>query len=356
MLLEEIIDIHFDPHFGARYWLEVEKRLGINVRREVTTPDDLALLGPMDAKAMRKRPVSHFIPARLHSQLAQMIFSETGGTTGSPAKRVFLPEEFEQAFVAPWQRAADARKFPARGSWLFVGPGGPHIIAQAARAFARAGGSLEPFSVDCDVRWFKKQAQGSLGHAVYMDHVVSQALDIIHCEEIEILFITPPLLIALHAAMSDDEIRRIKGIHLGGVYMDAALYRKIRLELFPGAVVLPGYGNSLLGVAFESSGPDKDGNPCFVVDDSSLIYSAIQYDEHGVNFDPETAMNTTVPEGSRGRLVASRLDRSFLIANLVERDTAVLRSTAEDDGSSRLVLHDVRPLASARQQSGRGVY
>jgi hypothetical protein len=303
---------------------------------------------------MRIRPVSDFVPVRFQQQKSRMIYSETGGTTGAPCKRVFLPEEFDQAFVNPWQRAAAARNFPRQGSWLFVGPGGPHIIAQSARAYARAGNNLEPFSVDCDVRWFKKQAPGSMGYTVYMDHVVSQAIDIIHCELIDILFITPPLLLALYDRMTSEEIRRIRGIHLGGVYMDAALYRKICTDFFPGAVVLPGYGNSLLGVAFEDSGPNADGIPRYTVDDPALIYKAVHYDEHNRASLPE--VGHSVQAGNRGRLVASRLDRSFLIANLVERDTAVLERIESADGSSRVVLQDVRPLASPHQQAGRGVY
>ncbi|MFZ5775668.1 MAG: hypothetical protein ACOY3Z_09325, partial [Thermodesulfobacteriota bacterium] len=269
-LVEEIIAIHFDPRFGAPYWLDLQRRLGIDARAEIRRREDFHLLGPMDRQAMRHLPLLDFVPRRFHGELAAMILAETGGTTGPPIRRVYRPDEFAAAFVDSWERAAMKRGFPAGGQWLFVGPSGPHVIGQSARAMARRLGSLEPFSVDCDVRWIKRQAKGSLGFSLYLDHVLDQAMNIIRSQAIEVLFITPPLLLALASRMNDTERDRIRGIHLGGMALTAADSTAIRDQLFPGAVVLPGYGNSLLGVLFEQEPPAPGADPLYLMDDPAL--------------------------------------------------------------------------------------
>ena len=82
---------------------------------------------------------------------------------------------------------------------------------------ARSLESLEPFSVDCDVRWIKRQAKGSMGFTLYMEHVLAQAMNIIGHQHIDTLFTTPPLLVALAGLMRAEDRQRIQGIHTGGI-------------------------------------------------------------------------------------------------------------------------------------------
>ena len=175
-----VLALHFDPDQGSPYWLQRQQQLGFDVRREIRGHADFHRLGPMDVSALRTRPLTDFIPRALHRELATMLLSETGGTTGDPCRRVFSPREFDSAFIAPWLKAVAEHGFPRQGCWLFVGPGGPHIIDRSARFMARSLGSLEPFTVDCDVRWIKRQARGSIGFTLYMEHVIAQAMNIIN--------------------------------------------------------------------------------------------------------------------------------------------------------------------------------
>ena len=351
-LIEEIIATHFDPRTGSAFWLEQEKQRGLEARKEITCCEAFHLFGPMDTEALRTRPLLDFIPRRFHHELPNMILAETGGTTGAPIRRVYRTAEFGAAFVDSWVRAADLRGFLRGGNWLFVGPSGPHVIGQSARAMARSLGSLEPFSVDCDVRWIKRQAPGSLGFILYLDHVLDQAMNVIHTQKIEVLFITPPLLLALAERMSDAERERIRGIHLGGIALTVADSETIRHQLFPQAVVLPGYGNSLLGVLFEHIPPTSDKPPTYVVDDPALWLQLTPWQPQAPEQLPD--LTTTLKPGQRGRVVAHRLDPSFLLLNMVERDSACYAfPPSEEKCCAVTAVEPLRPLVSSKSE---GVY
>ncbi len=322
----------------------MQDRLGIDVPHAVLGPADFHLLGHMDPDALRRRPLDDFIPRTLLARRAELILSETGGTSGAPVRRVYLPDEFDAAFAAPWSRAATARGFPRGGHWLYIGPSGPHVIAQAARAMARRLGCLEPFTVDCDPRWARRQEPGSLGQRLYVDHVISQAVDLASRERIDTLFTTPPLLKALAARLPDAARDRVRGIHLGGLSVGAAFCRRARREWFPSAVVLPGYGNSLCGVAFERFAPEPDDEPRYFTDDPHLWLQVAPVRGAGVD------LAASVSPGARGRVVVHRVDRSFLLLNWVERDHADVVDAAPEGsvaGFSRLGLKAVRPASRA---------
>ncbi len=123
-MLEQILDIHFDPESGTPYWLDILEKTGLQ-RRDFQSVDDIPQLGSMDVDAMRSKPISDFIPRALHGRMGEMILAETGGTTGNPCRRVYFPEEFHAAFVAPWLQAVEQFSFPTNQKWLFVGPSGP---------------------------------------------------------------------------------------------------------------------------------------------------------------------------------------------------------------------------------------
>ncbi|PLX47978.1 MAG: hypothetical protein C0613_12560 [Desulfobulbaceae bacterium] len=347
-LIREILAIHFEPENGTPYWLERQESLGFDIVNEIDNCHDLYRLGPMDINALRTRPLVDFIPRRFQSMLPELLLSETGGTTGDPCRRVFSPQEFEHAFVRPWQAAVERFSFPCNGTWLFVGPGGPHIIDRSARAMARAVGSLEPFTVDCDVRWIKRQAPGSLGLNLYLDHVLGQAMNIINHQQIDSLFTTPPLLSALAERMSESQRRAIRGIHTGGLALTAEK-RPALLAFFPNAVILPGFGNSLFGVTFPAIPIASDEEDVFMVGDDSLW---LQLAPLPVTSEDEQELGRQVEPGQRGRIIVHRFDSTFLIVNLPERDTAIATPLAQGGTG----LAGIAPLQFATPEDRQGVY
>lgn len=343
--ITKILAIHFDPDHGTAYWLDKENELGINVRQQIRTHKDFYLLGHMDIEQLRKRKLTDFIPRSLHHKFQDMILSETGGTTGPPCRRVFTPDEFHGAFIRPWLHAVNQRNFPYQGRWLFVGPGGPHIIAQAARKMARATGSLEPFSVDCDVRWFRRQEKGSMGFTLYMDHVLSQAINIINCQDITVLFTTPVLLTALADQMTVNQRERIKGIHTGGMAQTAELTATLT-TMYPNAVILPGYGNSLFGVTFECEATPAGQDSVFTMEDPSLWLQLTPITDTN-----KIDLKAVVPAEKTGRVILHRLDPSFLLLNLIERDCGEYVP-----GSGCRAITGVRSIETTVTQKDGSVY
>ena len=122
----------------------------------------------------------------------------------------------------------------------------------------------------------------------------------------------------------------------------------IRQHLFPQAVVLPGYGNSLLGVLFEHTPPLPGESPAYLADDPALWLQLIAFQE-----DKPTAADlaATLKPAQRGRVVVHRLDASFLLLNMVERDTACYALPAEEkDCRAVTAVEPIRPMITGKSE------
>lgn len=315
-LVERVVARHFDPRWGSVYWLERERELGIDARRDLRSFEDLRLLGPMPAEALSRRSVWDFVPRSLQEDLASLVVSETGGTLGRPGRTVFHRDDFHAAFVAPMAAAVETSGLiPRRARWLWVGPSGPHAIGKAAREVCRSLGAPDPFSVDFDPRWYKAQAEGSIGRKLYMRHVIEQALAILDTEPIDVIFSTPPVVAELGSRLGEDARSRVSAIHLGGLPARGAAEAIERF--FPRASMLSGYGNSLFGVCPQVEAGDIR-SPVYHPHGHRLQVEVVPV--HAPASDPPEEQ---VAHGERGRVVVTRLDESGLIPRLVERDTAV---------------------------------
>lgn len=323
--LEEVVKTHFDPKWGSPYWLEKARDLGLDGCRDLRTPEDLRVFGAFEEADLARRSVWDFLPRSYHDRLAEFVVGETGGTLGRPKKTAYLESDFLAAFVAPFLAATDEIvSFPRGLRWAWIGPGGPHLIGKAARAVCHAVGSPDPFAVDFDPRWFRAQAPGSLGRRRYLEHVVQQALAILETEPVEVLFSTPPVLLRVGERLRAAERERVEGVHLGGLPLDGADGKRLR-EYFPRAAFLSGYGNSLLGMCPQLE-PDSPDGPTYYPYGSRLDIRVAPRGEDG-----KLRLDAQVSYGERGRIIATRLDRSFLIIGLVERDEAV-RMPPHPDG------------------------
>src|SRR5205085_4064732 len=140
----------------------------------------------------------------------------------------------------------------------------------------------------------------SLARQRYLDHITDQASDILEREEIAVLFTTPPALVALGQRLTDRQREVIRGIHCGGLSLTAEAVNDFR-AMFPNAVFLAGYGNTLFGVLMEVADGHRTALDYFPLTDR-------------VRF-------AVVPDGpgERGRVVFHRLDESCLLVNVRER-------------------------------------
>jgi len=341
--LQSLLDLHLHPLHGSSFWLARQARLGFDVRDRVRSSSDLHLLGTIDPADLQGTSVWRMVPRAFHAHRRRFVVAETGGTHGAPVASAYLPDEFQRAFVEPFVEVAQRSGFPQGETWLFLGPSGPHIIGRAVRHLARRLDSPEPWYVDFDPRWAKKLASGSLAARRYLEHVVEQARQCLAREEISVLFATPPVLDGLAQRMSDAERERIRGVHYGGLPVHAARLNALR-EIFPHAVHLSGYGNTLFGCAMEVEDVDR---------------RAIDYFPFGerLRFDVAPAeacvgRDDCDEPASRGQLMFHRFDRSMLLVNVLERDWAELvgpSDAARRAGCRGAGIRDPRP---AQKQSG----
>lgn len=318
--VKRVISIHFDPDMGSPYWLQKEKELGINARNDISSLEDLHILGPMEEEDLRRYPIEYFIPKIHLKNKEQFILGETAGTTGLPKVTAYLKKEFYVTFVEWFRYIAEYRGFPRGAHWLWVGPSGPHIIGKAVGPVAQSMGSMDPFSIDMDPRWVKKLKQDSLGYKRYLNHILEQALDIVKRQRIEVIYSTPPLLLRLAEEMNFAQRMQIRGIHYGGVAIEQEQLKRFRSELFPYAVHIAGYGNTLFGLCMEieaSLNGDLDYYP-----PGPRMALQVVSTRNGI-YPDRNRLAHTVGYGEKGQVVCHRLDMSFFIPNMFERDEAI---------------------------------
>jgi hypothetical protein len=350
----ELLALHFHPRHGSPYWLRRQEALGFDVCDRVRTYDDLWLLGPTPMGDLRRHSVREFIPRTMHGQLHRFVVGETAGTSGRPCATAYRNDEFRDAFVSPFLKAARATGFPRGEPWLWVGPSGPHVIGKAVRELARQTGGMDPFSVDFDPRWAKKLADGSLARRRYLDHVIDQALDVLGRERVGVLFTTPPVLAALAERMTDRQREEIRGVHYGGMSMAAEDVNGFR-GAFPSAVHLSGYGNTLFGVLMEVADRPRQALDYFPLAGRVRFHVVRRPAEGGTTAWPPPECEP----GRRGAVLFHRLDVSCLLVGVVERDEAErVPPTAEalSLGCAAGGLRDPRPPAVTGNKLRLGLY
>jgi len=346
--LRDVLAIHFDPESGAPYWRRRADQLGFDPCAEIESVADLALLGVMDPTALACCRIEDFLPRPLLDRKDELIVAQTGGTLGQPAWTAYNESEFQEAFVDPFVVAANHVGFPAGGTWLYVGPSGPHIIDRAADAIARATGSMTPFSLDFDPRWAKKLAPESFASRRYLQHIVDQALAILDSQEITILFSTPVVIRALADAMPAEQRENIRGVHYGGMAIAPDEMKTFQTEAFPRAVHLSGYGNTLFGCCLELSVSVGRELTYFPHGDRLLL---------GV-FDEQSGCPIYSRAGAVGPLVFSRLDETVLLLNVLERDQVTLCESPSDGpaGFEQMGVASPTPSAAHRNVASVSLY
>jgi|SRR5579862_2983601 len=351
--VRRIVALHFDPRDGAPYWVERARALDVDAVHAIQSVDDLALLGPMDRSALFTRAVEDFVPRQFIGCKESWIVGETGGTLGRSSFAVHRGDEFAAAFVEPFVEAARLANFPRGLNWLFIGPSGPHIIGKAARACSRAMGSIDPFSVDFDPRWARKLPAESIARERYLAHIEAQALDVLNAQRVGVLFATPPVLASLAAKIDSEKCAQISGIHFGGMAVHTELRERLR-RLFPNAVLLSGYGNTLLGVAPELAYSPETGIDYFA-QGTRLVYRVVDSEVKGEN----ERLARVVDYSRRGQVLAHRLDELQFIPNLLERDSAVRIAPPLSAAKSGFLLdglRDPQPIANSAVKPEAGLY
>lgn len=324
-----LLDWHFDPRTGSPFWLARAAGLGFDPRRDIRRFADLRLFPDVSAE-LTTVAVHDLVPRGL-AGLPVHAF-ESGGTTGTPKRIVELGAR--RAALGWVLTVLRQHGFPtdAGVDWLHLGPSGPHIVGRSIGTLARLCAAVCHY-VDFDPRWVRRcLAAGRGDHAAeYVGHVLDQANDVLRSQRVGVLFVTPAVL---EAATGRPELLRllqqsVRGLIWSGTSMSEQTLRCVQEELFPDAVVVSIYGNSLMGIAPQRPPRPTDPHRCVYQPfyPQALVHLV---DEHGEQ----------VPDGATGRVRVNLLSRDLLLPNVLERDSAV-RVAAADDGDGGLAA--VRP-------------
>lgn len=346
--LREVLAAHFDPVSGSPYWLRRQRTLDFDVRETIRDVDDLARFGPFDLADLSRCPVTDFVP-RTVVAAGGLVLAETGGTTGPPRATAYAPVDFDAAFVTPFlDRVRDAALFDG-GHWLWLGPGGPHIIGKAAQRIAALTTGSDAFSVDFDPRWFRRLAAGSLARTRYLDHVLEQALAILVSQDVRYLFCTPVVLAALAPRLAEPLRAAVRFVYLGGMPVTAAACEVLGAA-FPAARFLAGYGNTLFGVSHERApGRRLATQPCDYLPDTTRLVVRVVPLAGGP--EAERIAQRAAP-GARGQVMMHRLDHSGFLPCVLERDSAERLVLAGDQDG----LRDPQPLIATGLRIDTGIY
>ena len=320
-LLEKILKLHLHPETGSPYWLDKQNELGFSICKRIHSLDDLHELGPFDLQALIERPITDFIPKEMLNRNV-LITGETGGATGAPKTTAYFEDEFHAAFVKPFLSVCNGKHTFNNGYWLWLGPGGPHIIGKAARQIALLTTGCDVFSVDFDPRWYRSLTQGTVARKRYLEHLVDQATQIIRQQNIRYLFSTPVMLVEMIKVMQEEQRQAIEFIYLGGMSIATATMNELG-DAFPNAQLLSGYGNTLFGVSHEPA-PHRPDNqlPVYFPPAERIGIRVVTLDTDKT--DSERLRNI-VADGERGQVVMHRLDQSCFLAHVMERDSAIRR-------------------------------
>jgi hypothetical protein len=123
---------------------------------------------------------------------------------------------------------------------------------------------------------------------------------------------------------------------------------------FPNAVILSGYGNTLLGMMPQLQYDSKTGFDYFA-HGNRLIVRLIPCCDAGET--PDIA--SQVDYGQRGQVMVHRLDEMQFLANLIERDSAIRiepDAGASADGFLQDGLRDPQPIVNETLKPAIGLY
>jgi phenylacetate-coenzyme A ligase PaaK-like adenylate-forming protein len=341
--VRHVVDIHFHPAHGAPFWIERGKALGIDARTAIRGYDDLALLGFFPMDALRTRNVLDFLPADVAKDRGRLRVDETGGTTGAPA-RIAVRDFYEPVNLFMNWYLDDVVGFPRGGNWLFIGPTGPHAVAESIKQMARTRGGMCHF-IDLDPRFIKLlyQQQDMQTVGLYMKHIRSQAYGVLETQTIDVLASTPILLQALAPELKERGYR-FSGVMYGGTQLSPDLYRLLRTEYFPDAVHTAVYGNTLMGGAL--LGPLQP-------DQTDIVYYPI---EPLVKFDivDPKHPDKRVGIGETGQICVTVLSEERFLPRVLERDQAERWPVLPVLGWEGVA--NVRPLSAMTGGATEGVY
>ena len=318
--VRHVVRTHLHPETGSRYWLERDRRLGLDAYSRVETFEDLKrwvgfrdLEDQLDfERATRSRPVEDFIPASVLADRERWIWvSQTGGTTG-PAKHGNWDSRYWRRILDFTDEFLDAHGIPRDVNWLFIGPMGPHTTGRLVVSIAEHRGG-RCFSIDLDPRIVKIFGTEGMHEASdrYIRHIWDQVTAVASSQRFEVMFCTSRLLEQLPEHADLALFSGVRGIVHAGTTMEPDVNRVLSEEIFPGVPLVGMYGTSTTGISYQKKLEAEDDYRVVYVPSSPMIV-----------LDPVDDAGRPVAYGEEGRVATYRLTEDSLIPGFWERDRA----------------------------------
>jgi phenylacetate-coenzyme A ligase PaaK-like adenylate-forming protein len=331
--LRAAIAWHFGADTGCPFWLRTARTLDFNPLTDVNTFTDLRLF-PNLVNELRRVPVEDLIPRGYGTPPPLPQIFESGGTTGAPKRTVQLPDWIEQ--VVQWQTTDfESGGFLRGRGFLCLMPSGPHGVGYFSRLVSQRLGSIF-HAIDFDPRWVKKIAARNATSAVssYLEHLIEQAVFVLHTQNVANVHTTPPLLeaIARNDHLVDVINEKIRFILLSGAHVDADTLELLR-DVFPDTAITMVFGSTMV---LSQAVTRRSGERASFVFDPRSPYVVFWV------LDPDTG--SEVPYGQRGQVVMHHISKGMFIPNNLERDSAI--RVPGPPGQVGDSLTDVRPVAT----------
>ncbi|MET0136180.1 MAG: AMP-binding protein [Kibdelosporangium sp.] len=325
---------HFGERTGSPFWLGKLPSLGFDPIADVKSFDDLRLF-PNVVDELRTVRVRDLVPRGYGPSPDIVAVFESGGTTGSPKRVVFMRDWLDRLLA--WMDYDLGRRGVRRGgNWLAAVPGRPHMIGGFSDHEAELFQALK-FSIDMDPRWVRKLVAGGDTAAAdaYAGHLLAQVEDILRSQDVEVLLISPPMLERIARRPELVELVRAKITHLlwGGTHMDPDTRRLYRSDVFPGIPLIGAYGSTMFLGACKERIDLADDDPC--------VYDGLPLTVTFRVVDPRNG--ESVPYGTRGRLLVNHVSKAMFLPNNLERDTALRLPVTE--GQYGDAVGDILPVA-----------
>jgi len=334
--LRAAIAWHFGRQTGSPFWLRAARKLDFDPLTDVNTFADLRLF-PNLLSELRTEPVEDLIPrgylcAGAPPPVPQIF--ESGGTTGPPKRTVQLPDWVAQ--VVQWQTAdfADGG-FVRGGGFLCMMPSGPHGVGFFSRLVAERLGSTF-HAIDLDPRWVKKLVARNAAAEMdsYLNHLVEQAVQVLHTQHIANLHTTPPLLEAM--ARRGDVVdllnEKVRFMLLSGAHVDVDTLDLLD-SIFGETTITMAFGSTMILSQAITHRIDGDGPFVFHPRSPYATFSVV---------DPDTGAQ--VAYGERGQVIMNHISKGMFLPNNLERDSAIRRPGL--DGQVGDSVSEVRPVAA----------
>ena len=171
--------------------------------------------------------------------------------------------------------------------------------------------------------------------------------------DITVVFATPAVLIGLAKQLGEAKRKAFLGIHLGGMSASAEFMGQMG-ALFPKAVILSGYGNTLFGMMPQRHYTPETGFDYFAYGNRLVVQIIPRSDTEDA---PDIA--SRVDYGQRGQVMVHRLDEMQFLANVIERDTAIRiepDAGGQADGFFQDGLRDPQPIVNETVKPALGLY